>query len=75
MTTNPKQLEGNDLVKAVDDMVNYYKSVSDAIAVLIEADPHEWSTQPCQTCTAISSLLGRNFGCVKKARGAGEFRV
>ncbi len=30
---------------------------------LIEADPHQWSSRPCQTCRAVSLLIGRDFGC------------
>lgn len=37
------------------------------LARLVEADPHQWSTRPCQTCTTASSVLGRSFGCVAKA--------
>jgi hypothetical protein len=35
----------------------------EVIARLIEADPHQWSSRPCQTCRAISATLGRPFGC------------
>jgi hypothetical protein len=31
---------------------------------LIQADPHQWSTRPCQTCRSVSSLAGRPFGCL-----------
>ena len=41
--------------------------VQDAMLRLIEADPHLWSQRPCQTCTAVSALAGRAFGCVAKA--------
>jgi hypothetical protein len=30
---------------------------------LIQADPHQWSTRPCQTCIAVSAIVGRPFGC------------
>ena len=40
--------------------------ILDPILRLIENDPHQWSTRPCQTCGAISSIIGRSFGCVKK---------
>jgi len=39
----------------------------DAALRAIEADPHQWSTRPCQTCRTVSALVGRAFGCEKKA--------
>jgi hypothetical protein len=41
--------------------------IAEAVARLFEADPHQWSKRPCQTCLAVSSLLTRPFGCIKKA--------
>ncbi len=35
----------------------------DAALKLIEADPHQWSPRPCQTCSAVTALVGRPFGC------------
>lgn len=32
---------------------------------LLEQDPHQFSTRPCQTCNQVSALIGRKFGCVK----------
>lgn len=31
---------------------------------LVEADPHLWTRQPCQTCCTVSDIIGRPFGCV-----------
>lgn len=31
---------------------------------LIQADPHQWSKRPCATCRAVSSIVGRPFGCL-----------
>jgi len=31
---------------------------------LIQGDPHAWSTRPCQTCKAVSLIIGRPFGCI-----------
>ncbi len=39
----------------------------EAVLMLIQRDPHQWSTRPCSTCQAVSSLAGRPFGCVIKA--------
>lgn len=39
--------------------------IYEVVARLIETDPHQWSSRPCQTCTAVSALIGRDFGCVK----------
>lgn len=31
---------------------------------LLQKDGHQWSTRPCSTCQAVSSLIGRPFGCI-----------
>ena len=33
---------------------------------LIERDPHQWSSRPCPTCKAVSSLIQRPFGCSRE---------
>lgn len=30
---------------------------------MIYADSHSWSTRPCSTCRAVSTLIGLPFGC------------
>jgi len=30
---------------------------------LLQDDPHMWSMRPCSTCRAISSMVGKPFGC------------
>jgi len=35
-----------------------------AILNIIQRDPHQWSTRPCQSCRTISSLINRPFGCI-----------
>lgn len=42
--------------------------VAAAVAGALEADPHTFSSRPCQTCRLVSGLLGRDFGCVAKKR-------
>lgn len=42
----------------------------DAALRLIEDDPHSFGTRPCQTCTAVSALVGRPFGCSSKRKNA-----
>ena len=37
---------------------------TDSAIDLIYKDPHQWSTRPCSTCTAVTALLGKEFGCV-----------
>lgn len=32
---------------------------------LLQDDPHQWSTRPCSTCKAITSMIGESFGCTK----------
>ena len=41
--------------------------LAEGVAAAIEGDPHHWSARPCQTCRVVSSLLGRPFGCERKA--------
>ncbi len=40
------------------------KEVVRAIALRLDADPHQWSKRPCATCSDISKLVGIDFGCV-----------
>ncbi len=40
------------------------KLLVDGILDTLQRDPHSWSTRPCQTCSIISGLAGRSFGCV-----------
>jgi len=42
------------------------------ILKLIEENPHEWTKRPCQTCAAVSEILGRPFGCVTKQKSRGQ---
>lgn len=44
------------------------ESIAEVICRLIEADNHYFGTRPCQTCTAVSALVGRPFGCVKRVQ-------
>lgn len=39
----------------------------EAVLELLEADPHQFSTRPCSTCRAVSTIIDRPFGCVRKA--------
>lgn len=36
----------------------------DASLRLIQDDPHQWSERPCSTCRAVSSIVGKPFGCL-----------
>jgi hypothetical protein len=48
------------------------RKITRAVTDLIQADPHQWSTRPCQTCQAVSAIVGYPFGCVvKRQRAAG----
>ena len=31
----------------------------DTVLDLLQNDPHQWSTRPCDTCKAISSIVGK----------------
>ena len=37
------------------------------ILSLIQQDPHQWSTRPCSTCSAVTVASGIHFGCVAYA--------
>jgi hypothetical protein len=53
------KLDSADLLAAAGRMI------ADAALDLIQKDPHQWSTRPCQTCSAVSALVRRPFGCEK----------
>ncbi len=42
--------------------------LAESMAKILEANPHQWFSQPCESCMIISNLLGRPFGCEKKMR-------
>ena len=52
--------EAKDIDKIVRSSVNL---IMDTVVELIGADGHQWSDRPCATCHAVTSLLGRPFGC------------
>jgi hypothetical protein len=37
--------------------------LASAAMELIYKDSHNWSARPCGTCTAISAIIGKPFGC------------
>jgi len=54
-----------EIVKVKENEV--LRALAESVAAVIESDPHQWSSRPCQTCRVISGLLGRPFGCEKRA--------
>ena len=42
--------------------------IANAVAGVLERDPHMYGTRPCQTCKVVSGLIGRDFGCVFYAK-------
>ena len=38
----------------------------EVVTGLIQNDPHQWSSRPCPTCSAVSTILGKPFGCLTK---------
>ena len=44
------------------------KLLIDAIVRLIGNDGHVYGSRPCQTCQAVSSLIGYPFGCYEYQR-------
>ena len=39
------------------------KVLMDAVVETIGIDGHAWSDRPCQTCKAVSGLIGQSYGC------------
>lgn len=37
--------------------------IVEAALLVIEGDPHQFSKRPCESCRAVSLLVGRLFGC------------
>lgn len=44
------------------------QQLAEAVARVVEADPHHFSPRPCPSCRTISGLLGRAYGCNAKAK-------
>jgi hypothetical protein len=42
--------------------------ILDAVLALIQADPHQWSNRPCETCRTVGTLVGKPFGCYEYQR-------
>lgn len=40
----------------------------------LSCDNHDWSTRPCETCAAITGLIGFPFGCDKKRALASQLK-
>lgn len=38
------------------------------VLALLQRDGHSWSSRPCTTCEAITSIVGKPFGCVVVSR-------
>jgi hypothetical protein len=45
-----------------------------AVLRLLQDDGHQWSERPCSTCQAISSIVGKPFGCIEHARHRAQLR-
>ena len=51
--------------KRLDDLLEAAaQKLLTPILRLLQNDPHQWSTRPCQTCQAITDIVGKPFGCV-----------
>lgn len=46
-------------IKALDSELQAQSESFD----LLQKDPHQWSGRGCDTCNAISDLIGKPFGC------------
>ena len=53
-------MEEKDAEKMVKSAVGV---IMDSVVEVIGADGHGWSDRPCQTCLAVTGLIGRPFGC------------
>jgi hypothetical protein len=51
------------LVQADEVIAAAVRVITHTAFELIYADPHQWSTRPCQTCRAVTAILGKPFGC------------
>lgn len=61
-----KYVESTALLEKVEHCRRLASAIDTALK-LIETDPHQWSARPCQTCAAVSLLIGRPFGCHTKS--------
>lgn len=55
--------------KAIEGLGHDRSILTSALDVL-QKDPHYWSKRSCATCQVITSLAGRDFGCVAYAKAA-----
>lgn len=53
--------EAKQIVKAAANVL------LESVADIIDEDPHMWGTRPCSTCKFVSTIVGRPFGCTRKA--------
>ncbi len=61
----------NDVKTAKDVIKAAVVVVMESALLLIENDPHQWSPRPCSTCRAVTTLIGRPFGCIRLGNGGG----
>ena len=64
------ELKNEVILHAGSEITSRFGESSDKIYTaafeLIQQDPHQWSSRPCATCKAVSSLIKDSFGCEKK---------
>ena len=60
-TDDPKTTEAAPDARAIIQAASAI--IVDAALNLIQSDPHQWSERPCSTCRAVTTLIGRRFGC------------
>ena len=51
--------EAKRLIKAAANIL------MDAVLDIVQNDSHLWGSRPCQSCQAISGIIGKPFGCYK----------
>lgn len=44
------------------------KVLLEAVTDVLDRDPHCWSYRPCDTCRLVSTIIGKPFGCIRKAQ-------
>ena len=68
----PRRLSQTEMqAKLIEDRAISLKAAGKIIARaaldLFATDKHRFSTRPCPTCSAISSLIGERWGCLEFA--------
>jgi len=64
---HPKECIPIGAIEALRGYRSAEEKLVSGILALWEADPHTFSKRPCSTCSAVTKIAGRDFGCVEYA--------